>query len=318
MQNQRGILSFFGKKNEDETICEAKEENEEVMREETKNLNTSKADLNRAIAVSSDNAANVSKTVSKLSKGMNEVSTALANVASRIGEVMGEVHSLNKRVSDGAGIVADIKTGAATMHKETIDEKNETQERVNRIKEQLEASLEESREVEKIRGLTTDIMSIAGQTNLLSLNASIEAARAGEAGRGFAVVADEIRTLADSSQDTANRIQEISDLVMNAVEKLAENARNMIELIDGKVQDDYDGFVKVVEKYSEDAESMDTIFEEIADNSSKIDDRVQTMSKSINDIADAVDQNAAEVSDVSNNMDGLVAAISEIKEVSKR
>ena len=45
-----------------------------------------------------------------------------------------------------------------------------------------------------------DISSIAGQTNLLSLNASIEAARAGEAGRGFAVVASEIRELSDSTK----------------------------------------------------------------------------------------------------------------------
>ena len=45
-----------------------------------------------------------------------------------------------------------------------------------------------------------DISAIAGQTNLLSLNASIEAARAGENGRGFAVVAEEIRTLSDSTK----------------------------------------------------------------------------------------------------------------------
>mgnify|MGYP001075759134 FL=1 len=45
-----------------------------------------------------------------------------------------------------------------------------------------------------------DISAIAGQTNLLSLNASIEAARAGENGRGFAVVADQIRKLADDSR----------------------------------------------------------------------------------------------------------------------
>lgn len=68
-----------------------------------------------------------------------------------------------------------------------------------------------NRKVTQIQEISKHIFSIAGQTNILSLNASIEAVRAGEVGRGFNVVAQEVRKLAEQTKALSSSIEEITD-----------------------------------------------------------------------------------------------------------
>lgn len=115
------------------------------------------------------------------------------------------------------------------------------------------------------------ITGIAGQTNLLALNAAIEAARAGEQGRGFAVVADEVRKLAEQSEQAA---RQISDIIQEIREQTDEAIVAMKE-----------GNIKVKTGVEVVKTAGDTLNSIIA----KVENSVHTMQ----DIAAAVEQQVA-------------------------
>lgn len=264
---------------------------------------------------SSENTINdVSATLEQLSASMQEIAATIEGLDENIEGVYNSSRRVVEELDRGEYTANENKEQAQNMNKDTVKQKETTKEMLLVIRKELEMAINNSKNAERIGGLTDDILKISGQTNLLALNASIEAARAGEVGRGFAVVADEIRVLAETSRDTANNIQEISEVVIEAVVTLAEDAEKMVRFVNEEVLATYDQMSKTTQNFYADSNSIESIISKTGKDIELVSRSIEMINQSIEEITSMVEESAKEVSNVAGNATDMVDAVSTINE----
>ena len=278
------------------------------------NVSNSTNVVYQQISTADGNIMDVSATMQQLSAGMEEMAASAEHISNETDSISTSMENIAAQAGEGSNKAKDIKVRAVALRDDGIASKETTSSMADEIRTAVRASLEKSKDVEKINALTDNILNISSQTNLLALNASIEAARAGEAGRGFAVVADEIRTLADSSRATANDIQVISRDVTASVEELVENANKMIDFILNVVMPDYDKLVNMGEQYNRDAGDFDDIMIAFTEDSAQLKKTMEDVAGLIRSMSSTINENSEGVAMVSDSACGLTEGMSQIKD----
>lgn len=283
------------------------------IRSHSENILVSSKEIAYKINESGNNTNEVSATMDEIAAAMQEISATVEELSSGSENIFESIIHLTDKINDGNVLTKDIQSRSLNYKTEIENEKTNAVAIINEIKNTLEQSIENSKEAAQIQSLTENILQIASQTNLLSLNASIEAAHAGEAGKGFSVVAAQISELAESSRTIAKNIQEISTLVTESVTGLSSNSKKLLEFVNNDVLTDYDKFVAISDNYYNDAVNVNNILEEFTNGTSALKTTMSEMNHGINDISTTIEESANGTNDISSRIRNIASSVEAIK-----
>ncbi len=282
--------------------------------ENAERLDLSSHTLVESVSVAETGITDISATMEEMSAAMEETSASIHEMNTSIEEIYRVMDGISEQAKHQTETSGVIMNNAYSVAQTAAEEQRQARELAQNITDSVNDRIEKSKAVEQITKLTADIMGVATQTNLLSLNASIEAARAGEAGRGFAIVADEIGQLAGGTSQLASQIQHVSADVVEAVNELADEAARMLAFMEETAMKGYDRLLETSESYQSDVGNMNMMMSEFAAQSDNVKDKMSYMKEAFDAINVAVEECANGISSVTENTVSLTENVNSVGE----
>lgn len=283
-----------------------------------------------AIGSLRESLVSIVSNIRKSSTILNEASAQLETISSETARAVEQVEKAIEDIAEGASSQAEETQKASedvivmgdliTQTSDDVKVLDENAHMMKRSSDEASATLlelkatneESSRAIDIIYGQTNTtnesamkiqeathlITSIAEETSLLSLNASIEAARAGEQGRGFAVVAAQIQNLADQSNESAARIEEIIASLISDSEK-AVQTMDEVKVIIGTQNTNMDKTERIFETVKAGIDRTFVQAEDITDKTKQLDQSRVSIVDIVQNLTAVAEENAASTQETS-------------------
>ena len=235
---------------------------------------------------------------------MREQRAATSAISASVDALTGEMARLAADAEQARTLAADsgasARTGAGIV-KAAIDEINCIAGTIRHSADSVEELGNQSDRVAEVVGL---IKAIAGQTNLLALNAAIEAARAGEQGRGFAVVADEVRKLAERTSAATEEIAGMIDDIQSSKTQALANIESAVERV-GKGSGLAAEAGASIGRITDDADRVEHVFGAIAASLGEQSSAARQIAAAVDSVAGLADETEASANFVASEVDAL-------------
>lgn len=276
-------------------------------------LKSASEEINVSLSMANDNIETISNNMNEILRGIESSAGAVVNVQSASHELLslsGTIFESAKEISETSeNVLSSVNEGEDKVDDIVVSFTNldQSSKKVETTIQALEAySMDIGSIVDIIQG-------IAEQTNLLALNASIEAARAGEHGRGFAVVANEVRKLAEESNESALKINQLISKMKDMVSQTRKEIDDEARFIDESVHNSE--LAKAV--FSVIQENIQAIREQvinISDLSKAQLDSSGSISSSMDDITNAFNDNIETSTAINHSLFDQMEVFQEITE----
>ena len=284
----------------------------DTLQDSSKKLDEVTGEVLKHTRTSGNSAKGLSALSGSLSMAIQKVAKNAANINSSATDIKGDVHDMAEECNALTDYSSKMKTRANEMEAAAQTNTEAIREKTADILEVLEEAIENSKSVDQVDKLTNDIVAISSSTNLIALNASIEAARAGEAGKGFAVVAAEIQSLANSCSETAGHIQEVNQVVTNAVHNLSKHSQDMADYLSETILTEFQEFVRSGRQYKEDADYVKEMIDAFNTRTDRLRNSMIEIADSIESITKAIDDGASGITGVADSANSLVGDMEDI------